>query len=35
MILKYIASIDLGIHFRSVRMCLTPMEVLFLGRVIF
>ena len=31
MILKYIVSIDLGIHFRNVRMCLAPMEVLFLA----
>ena len=28
MILKYIVSIGLGIHFKNVRMCLTPLEVL-------
>ena len=27
MILKYIVSIGLGIHFRNIRMCLTSLEV--------
>ena len=27
MILKYIVSIGSGIHFRNIRMCLTPLEV--------